>query len=378
MQARPCPTCGRPLPVRATFCEHCGTRFQPASQRPPTRPPSAFLPSRPAGQERGPARPAPAGGNPPAGASGPQRPPAPPSSASGNVEPQKGPTRLSAYRSGGPSRPEAQRDQPRYAPPNRSAYPSEAPAQRERSPNPATARTRPPTRQPGEPEFRQRPRAPSQPGGSAAAAPRKSHARLIVILAVVVGVVIGTTIGIFAFTRKGPAHTAGGPSPTSTSGNTGKIVGNVSFTASGGLQGSFTISLPDTATPASSIQKGASASVLELVVNNATMNFQLELSPYPGPGSYTLLPLQTKPAPGRFNGTVSISNQQNSWSLHPPAQCSVTIASDTTLSIQVQKMPLHEVKGGFACPALASDAGGAAPLKVSQGQFDVYVEVLGS
>lgn len=364
MQARPCPTCGRPLPARATFCEHCGTRFQPASQRPPTRPPSAFLPARPSGPERGPARPAPSSGFPPAGASGPQRPPARASSSfppAGPSEPQKGPTRLSAYRPGGPS---------------------EAPAQRERPPNPATARTRPPARQPGEPGLRQRPRAPSQPGGrggQAAPAPaaRKSNARLIVILAVVVGVVIGTTIGILAFTRKGPAHTAGGPSPTSTSGNTGKIVGNVSFTASGGLQGSFTISLPDTATPASSIQTGASTSVLEVVVNNATMNFELELSPYPGPGSYTLLPLQTKPAPGSYNGTVSISSQQNSWSLHPPAQCSVSVASDTLLPIQVQKKPLHEVKGGFACAALASNAGGAA-LKVTQGQFDVYVEVLGS
>lgn len=198
------------------------------------------------------------------------------------------------------------------------------------------------------------------------------------ILAVVVGVIIGTTIGIFAFIKKGPAHTAGGPSPTSTSGSTGNIVGNVSFTASGGLQGAFTISLPGAATPESSILKGASASELEVVVNNATMNFELSLSPYPGPGPYTLKPVQTNPTPGSFNGTVRISSQQNSWSLHASAQCRVTIASDTSLTIQAQKKPLREVKGGFDCPDLASDAGSGAPLNVTQGQFDVYVEVLGS
>jgi hypothetical protein len=198
-----------------------------------------------------------------------------------------------------------------------------------------------------------------------------------VVIAALVGILIGGTIGILAFTHKNTPSTTGGSTPTSTTAPAIKIVGVVNFTASGGMQGPFTISLPATATPASSIQKGASVQVLQLVVNNATMGFGLTLSPYPGPGSYTLHPFQTNPAPGSYSGTIRISQQQNSWSLQQGAQCSVTVASDAPLNAQVQKNPLHEVKGTFACPKLVSSGGSAAALKVSQGQFDVYVLLLG-
>lgn len=204
--------------------------------------------------------------------------------------------------------------------------------------------------------------------------PKKLNPRLILILAALVGVILGGVIGIFAFVHKGPTTAANSPNLSPA----GKIIGRVSFNSSGGLQGTTTITLPEnTAAPASSIQKGASANVLQVVVNNGTLNFGLTLSPYPGPGSYTLQPFQTNPAPGSFNGTIRISNQQNSWSLHPPAQCAVTIASDTPLNLQAQKKPLHEVKGSFDCPKLVG-SGTIAPIKVTQGQFDVYVEMLGS
>jgi hypothetical protein len=215
---------------------------------------------------------------------------------------------------------------------------------------------------------------PGRPGKPAARASRKRHVRLILILAVLVGVIVGGTLGILAFSKKGTSS-AGNSTTTSTA---GKIVGVVSFTASGGLQGAYTIRLPDAATPASSIQKGATANVLEVVVSNGTMDFQLILSPYPGPGTYTLLPFQTNLTPGSFNGTVRISSSsQHSWSLHPPARCNVTIASDTSLNQQAQGKPLHEVKGSLDCPTLAADAGDAAPIKLTQGQFDVYAEMLG-
>jgi hypothetical protein len=198
--------------------------------------------------------------------------------------------------------------------------------------------------------------------------------RLILLLAALVGIIIGGAIGILAFTKKG-ANTTASATPTSAPVT---IVGVVSFTASGGLQGKLSINLPKGAAAASSIQKGASARVLEVVVNNATMDFELGLSPYPGPGTYTLLPFQTNPTPGSYNGTVRISNQQSTWSLHPPAQCKVTISSDTSLHEQAQGKPLDEVKGSFTCPSLASDAGSAKALKITQGQFDVYALVLGS
>jgi len=204
--------------------------------------------------------------------------------------------------------------------------------------------------------------------------PRKINTRLILLLAALVGIIIGGAIGILAFARKGPTTTASA-TPTSAPVN---IIGTVSFTASGGLQGKLSITLPRGAPAASSIQKGASDKVLEVVVNDASMDFELGLSPSPGPGTYTLLPFQTNPAPGSFNGAVRISNHQSTWSLHPPAQCKVTISSDTPLHKQAQGKPLDEVKGSFTCPKLATDTGSAKALAITQGQFDVYALVLGA
>ncbi len=277
--------------------------------------------------------------------------------------------------------PSGQRTPARPSSPFASAHPSNPQRPPAGSANPATARARPPTRQPGRLTLKQRPDVSAPPGGPGKAAvptpaPRKYNPRLILLLAALVGVIIGGTIGFLAFARKGESS-ANNPATPTSGGNTGPIVGKVSFTASGGLQGKFSISLPETATPASFIQKGARANVLEVVVNNATMNFELTLSPYPGPGSYTLQSAQTNPAPGSFNGVVRIGTQQNSWSLHSPAHCSVTVASETPLTIQAQNKPLREVKGSFACPELTG-SGSAKPIKVTQGQFDVYAEVQGA
>lgn len=213
----------------------------------------------------------------------------------------------------------------------------------------------------------------SGPGSRAEHAPKKSNTRLILLLAALVGIVVGGTIGILAFTSKNAKTPSGSTNSASAS-----IVGVVSFTSSGGLKGAFTVSLPNSATAASSIQTGPNGKVLEVVVNNASIEFELGLSPYPGPGSYNLLPFQTNPAPGSYNGTVRISNHQSTWSLHPGAQCTVAVTSDTSLNRKVQNTPVNEVKGTFACPTLAPDTGSAAPINVTQGQFDVYALVLGS
>jgi hypothetical protein len=201
-----------------------------------------------------------------------------------------------------------------------------------------------------------------------------SKTRLILLFGALalVGVIIGGTIGVLAFTHKSTPTTTS-VTPTASPVN---IMGIVSFTTSGGLTGPFNASLPKGATAASYIQKGPNGKVLDVVVNSATLDFELGLSPYPGPGTYTLLPFQTNPAPGSFNGTVRISNHQSTWSLHPPAQCKVTVTSDTALNIKVQKMSLDEVKGTFACPKLAPDVGSPASIAVTQGQFDVDALVL--
>lgn len=188
------------------------------------------------------------------------------------------------------------------------------------------------------------------------------------------GIIIGGTIGFFLFTGK-PASPTTRATPTSAPAS---YLGKVSFAASGGLQGSFTVNLPKATPPASSIQQGASATLLEIVVNDAAMEFELGISPYPGPGTYALLPFQTNPAPGSHNGAVRISNHHSTWSLHSGAQCQVSITDDTPLSLKAQNRALREVKGTFACPTLANDAGGDAAINITQGQFDVYAEVFGS
>jgi hypothetical protein len=193
-------------------------------------------------------------------------------------------------------------------------------------------------------------------------------------VAALVGIIIGATIGVFTLTRKNtPTTSQATPTPP-----LGHIVGMVMFNASGGLNGLVTANLPDATPPASSIQKGASSDVLEVVVNSAALDFELGLSPYPGPGTYNILPFQTNPTPGSYNGTVRVSNQQTSWSLHPSLQCKVTIASDVSLHRQALGKPLEEVKGTFDCPELDADSGSTAPLKITQGQFDVYALVLAS
>ena len=236
------------------------------------------------------------------------------------------------------------------------------------------ARSKLPSQAPGGPTLRQRQGRPPPSAPDDSPAPRKSNTRLILLLAAVVGILLGATIGVFAFTRKSPTTTSHA-TPTSTPVS---YVGMVSFTASGGLDGPFTLNLPKATPPASSIQESASAKVLEVVVNSASMQFELGISPYPGPGTYPLQAFQTNPDPKSYYGAVRISNQQSTWSLHPPAQCQVTITSDTALTIKAQDKPLDEVKGSFSCPSLATDTGSANSLKVTEGQFDVYALVLSS
>src|SRR5579871_2677684 len=341
MQSRLCPNCGRPIPAQATSCGHCGARFQPSGQRAPARPSPSYPPDRPA-------QPSMARSRPPAPSSGFIKPPAP---ASGPVKP--------STPASGPNRPPA---------------PGGAGA-RPRTPTSPAARSRMPTRPVG--GARQRQGAAPQPGrsgGFAAPTPdngssgKANNTRFILLIGALalVGIIIGGTIGVLAFTHKN-APTASA-TPTASPVN---VAGTVSFTASGGLKGPFSASLPKGATAASYIQKGPTGKVLDVVVNSATLDFELGLSPYTGPRTYTLLPFQTNPTPGSFNGTVRISNHQTSWSLHPSAQCKVTVTSDTALNIKVQNTSLDEVKGTFACPTLTPDAGSAAPIAVTQGQFDV-------
>ncbi len=238
------------------------------------------------------------------------------------------------------------------------------------------SRSKPPTQTPGERTLRPRPSAPpmlddDSPAGNT---PRKSNTRLILLVAALVGILIGGTVGFFVFANKSnntPTSKAT-PIPTSAS-----YLGAVSFTTTGGLQGSFTVNLPKATPPASSIQKGASERLLEVVVNNTDMDFELGISPYPGPGVYTLLPFETNPAPGSYHGAVRISNHQATWSLHTGQHCQVTVTSDTALNLKAQDKLLHEVKGTFSCPALANDTGNQDAIAVTQGQFDVYAEVFG-
>lgn len=140
----------------------------------------------------------------------------------------------------------------------------------------------------------------------------------------------------------------------------------VSFTASGGLSGSYTLSDKDAA---STIGASASGKALNLAVKDQDWNFVLGYSPYTGPGTYTA----AYTAGSNTTGGVSLVNTGNTkmWRLMPPASCHLTIASDTPLT--VEGTTYHEIKGSFSCPSLASLLS-SAPLTISNGQIDVIAQ----
>lgn len=138
----------------------------------------------------------------------------------------------------------------------------------------------------------------------------------------------------------------------------------VSFTASGGLTGPYTLSDKDASSGVGSSPNGKA---LNVFVSDQDWSFVLGYVPYTGPGTYTV----SHKAGSAISAGVSLTNTGNtkSWSLLPPSSCHLTIASDTSLN--VGGTTYHEIKGSFSCSSLATIASTSAPLTLNNGQLDV-------
>ncbi|MEO8971836.1 MAG: hypothetical protein ABI406_09595, partial [Ktedonobacteraceae bacterium] len=143
----------------------------------------------------------------------------------------------------------------------------------------------------------------------------------------------------------------------------------LSFTAAGGLTGSYTFS---DGTPGSNYNK-----LLGLLVDGQIHSqnwvFILQYSDYTGPGNYTLKFTPANPPSGSVT-LLSNDNASKRWSLMPPSTCQLSITSDTSLNTGGGSAHYHEVKGSFSCPLLVSQS--SSPLTISKGQFNVVAPVV--
>lgn len=139
----------------------------------------------------------------------------------------------------------------------------------------------------------------------------------------------------------------------------------LSFTASGGLTGSYAISDPGTGSSDSS-------QALGVIVGDQNWYFTLSYRPYPGPGTYSF---SNTPTDSSWGSVGFASNDGTKvWQLLSPATCQLTVTADTAFKTGGSSPKYHEVKGTFACSSLASTT--ESPLAVSNGQFDIVALVV--
>src|ERR1051326_7578948 len=138
----------------------------------------------------------------------------------------------------------------------------------------------------------------------------------------------------------------------------------LSFTASGGLSGSYSINDPGRGS-----NYGTQA--LGVIVGDQNWYFTMSFRPYPGPGTYSFSNIPSSPPWGSVE--FASSDGTKAWQLIQPATCQVTVTSDTAFKTVKGSPPYHEVKGTFACPSLTSTTETA--LAVSNGQFDIVALV---
>ncbi len=152
-----------------------------------------------------------------------------------------------------------------------------------------------------------------------------------------------------------PAPATNASSPTKST---------VTFTASGGLTGTYTISDND---------RGSNyGKALTILVGDQNWNFSLSYSAYTGPKSYTFKFDASNPPWGSL--VLASKDGTKRWSLTPATSCQMTVTSDTTLAAGGGPGH-HEVKGSFSCPSLAPISTSAAPLVITNGQFDIVALV---
>ncbi|HEX8037241.1 MAG TPA: hypothetical protein VF510_25525 [Ktedonobacterales bacterium] len=197
----------------------------------------------------------------------------------------------------------------------------------------------------------------------------------------------------------GTSSTGQGPSATGTKpANKGHAlatgINTVSFTASGGLTGSITLSTDLNTHPLDLLSYHLAKEQLFYIdltdqSGKDRQQFILDFTGYTGPGTYTVTPSKAGDAADEAIHFELIepgaSTGNNLWLIDKSVQgsCTVTISSVTPVGFP-DKAPLgrssrptsgfSEVLGTIACPSVPVYlADGTKPLTVSDGKFDVVM-----
>lgn len=184
--------------------------------------------------------------------------------------------------------------------------------------------------------------------------------RLLVLCMVFALMGCGSATGSMGISATGTASVSG--TSTTTILNTESTI---SFTLSGGNTGSYTV---HAAVPTSKLRHGHREFTIDVEQNG--MAVFLVFYGYQGPATYTL-------AQNINGGDIHIALGKNteSWdlSLHPQAQCTMTVQSD----IPTHSMGLDMMSGSFSCPLLFSSAPEhpVKPVSVSSGTFTIAIIV---
>jgi hypothetical protein len=170
-------------------------------------------------------------------------------------------------------------------------------------------------------------------------------------------------------------------STTGTPGNgstpSGDTTSTVSFTASGGLTGSYTLNAGE------SSQLLTTSKNKQLTINavGGGLSANIVVLPYTGPGSYTLSNKYF--ADNSQKETIDFQKGQKVWGgyirLSPSWTCSLTIASDTATTLTVSGQVytnFRKIKGSFSCSQVLSALNTDPPVNLSNGQFDVFAQTV--
>jgi hypothetical protein len=160
--------------------------------------------------------------------------------------------------------------------------------------------------------------------------------------------------------------TSGGTANTPNSNQSHNITSTLSFVASGALSGLHTFSSAS-GVAAGAIDQVSNSKILSIGVSNQSLHFMVKFSPYTGPVSYNLT---------SKSAFVEVSNMDNTkqWTLISPSTCQLNVISDTSLNTQGSGM--DEIRGTFSCSSLVTLNHNAEPIILSNGQFDLALQLM--
>ena len=159
--------------------------------------------------------------------------------------------------------------------------------------------------------------------------------------------------------------TSGGTAHTPNANPSHNITSTLSFMASGALSGLHAFRSAS-GVAAGAIDQVSNSKTLSIGVSNQSLHFMVKFSPYTGPVSYNLT---------SSSAFVEVANMDNTkqWTLVSPSTCQLNVISDTSLNTQGSGM--HEIRGSFSCSSLVTLNHNAEPIILSNGQFDLALQL---